>query len=262
MGNTNVELRLLPAAIAIVVGVAALVTWKFASDRTATLSRMSLGICLAALPAGLAFGLLAVFAPPPRTVAPGEAAAPKRPLPPPGDHPAGPLAPGAKVPPLEVEGWLNGTPSPPGVNPPRLTLVDLWSDWCPGCRATAPGLVEVYHKYKDRQVAFVSVTSMTRLATENFVRSFAVPWPCAYRATSLTLARFGAFNPDSAMREYEVKVTFYLVVADERVLWNDGSARHRHQSPDLVLQELEDQIERALAVSSSNGVKDGKQSSK
>ena len=57
-----------------------------------------------------------------------------------------------------------------------------------------PGLVEVYHKYKDREVAFVSVTSMTRGATENFVRSFAVPWPCAYRATSQTLARFGAFS--------------------------------------------------------------------
>src|SRR6266404_8396112 len=111
MGNTNVERQLLPAAIAIVAGVAALVIWKFASDRTTTLSRTALGICLAALPAGLVFGLLAVFAPPPHSVAPSAAQAPQRPLPPPGDHPAGPLAPGAKVPPFEVEGWLNGTPA-------------------------------------------------------------------------------------------------------------------------------------------------------
>jgi thiol-disulfide isomerase/thioredoxin len=262
MGNTNVDRHLLPAAIAIVVGVAALLIWKFASDRTAAVSRMSLGIGLAAVPAGIAFGLLAVFAPPPRTVALSAAPAPQRPLPPAGDYPVGPLARGDKVPPFEVEGWLNGTPPAAGVDAPRLTVVDFWSYWCPGCRATAPGLVEVYQKYKDRQVAFVSVTSMPRVSTEDFVRSFAVPWPCAYGATNQTLARFGAFNPDSTMHGYEVKLTFYLVGADERVLWNDGSARQRHQSPDLVLRELEDQIERALAATPSDGEKDGKQSSK
>src|SRR5262249_9483922 len=163
-------------------------------------------------------------------------------------YPGGPLAAGDALPPLEVEGWLNGPPPALGPGGPRVTVVDIWAFWCPGCRETAPGLVQIYHKTKDRGVAFVSLTNMPRANVEQCVEQFDVPWPCAYGATSQTIARLGAYNHGMTTPGYEVKLTLYVVGTDNRVLWCDGHGRLAHVDRGPQLKQLEEQIERALAV--------------
>src|SRR6266702_2987639 len=96
------------SAIAVAVGVVALLLWVYSSDRKTILARMALGSCVTVLPAGLAFGFWGFFAPPPLPVYAGAAVEPQ--ALPPGDYPAGPLVAGDKVPPFEVDGWLNGAP--------------------------------------------------------------------------------------------------------------------------------------------------------
>src|SRR5262245_45554913 len=90
--------------------------------------------------------------------------------------PSRPLGKGDVFPPLVAEGWVNGPPPSPGAPNMRLLVVDLWADWCPYCRRGAPDLLQVYHKYSDRGVAFVSLTNMLKVAVEGFVREFSVPW--------------------------------------------------------------------------------------
>src|SRR5205807_5634377 len=127
-----------------------------------------------------------------------------------------------------------GRPPDPATGPretrPRATLVDIWALWCPGCRETAPGLVELHEKYKDRGVAFVSISNMPREGVEAFVKHFGVTWPSAYEVPHETIARWGAFNREIKLRGYEVKLIFYVLGADGRVRWNDHYDRVLHKN--------------------------------
>jgi hypothetical protein len=119
------------------------------------------------------------------------------------------------------------------------------------CRMTAPGLVQVFHRYKSRGVAFVSLTDVPREGVAFFAQQFAVPWPCGYGASHGSIARFGAYSSTRWSPAYhpghEVSPTLYLLGPDGRVLWNDGQARPRHLTrPQALVRELELAIERAL----------------
>jgi hypothetical protein len=111
--------------------------------------------------------------------------------------------------------------------------------------------VQAYHKFKNRGVTFASLTNMPRASVEQFVDRFAVPWPCAFGTPTKLIAQFGAFNRDSAIQGYEVRPTLYLIGANGRVLWSDGQARTKHQEPGIVVHQLEDEIEKALASGKS-----------
>src|SRR5262245_25188968 len=79
------------------------------------------------------------------------------------------LTAGATAPRIEAKGWVNGSPPKLGDRAVRLVVVDLWADWCPMCRLSAPGLVRAYNKFKSRGVAFVSVTDLPESMVSDFV---------------------------------------------------------------------------------------------
>ena len=106
--------------------------------------------------------------------------------------------------------------------------------------------MQAYYKFKDRSVAFVSLTNMPEAAAAAFVDQAGVPWPCGYGMTMPTIAMFGALNRDRMIPGYELRPTLYLIGPDGRILWSDRHARTRHEAPAPLLKELEDEIERLL----------------
>lgn len=179
---------------------------------------------------------------------------------PPGSYPQTPLAAGEPFPPFEAGGWVNGEPKQPGDGSAELTVVDVWADWCPVCRQTAPGLVEAHRQFAEAGVAFVSLTSLGRAEVASFAEAYSVPWPCGYGADSRSVARLGVYSTERMSGLYhpgmatfhtghEITPTLFLIGADGRVLWNDRQARPRHLKDAAgVLREITDQIERALAA--------------
>lgn len=160
------------------------------------------------------------------------------------------LSAGKLLPPLMVEGWLNGPPFLPPESKVRLVVVDVWAQWCPYCRMSAPELVRVFHKYGARGVSFVSLTSMPRDMVEAFVKEFALPWPNGYGAHPATVAALGVTS-GMMMAEYQIAPTVYLVGPDGRVRWCDSQGRVRHTAPQEWGKQLDDAIDAALETSST-----------
>lgn len=161
-----------------------------------------------------------------------------------GDYPKGVLAAGSQTPPLDAQGWING---PPDFKRAKVTVIDIWAAWCPFCRATAPGLVELHDKFAGRGVDFVSVTTMPEASARDFVTAHKVPWSAGFSVPPATVARFGAYNHAAMIPGYEVAPTLYLVDGDGKVLWCDDQGRYTHEEPEKLLKRLEAALEEQLA---------------
>jgi len=155
---------------------------------------------------------------------------------------------------MQPEGWINGAPSPEIEPGKRLVVLDIWSHWCPACRVTAPGLVRLQKKFGD-QVSFVSLTNVDQKQVEMFADQSQIKWSCGYGASLESLSQFGAYTSkwmtETYNPGYEVQPTIYVVDADGRILWHDNQARPLHlKLPEEVVQDLESELERLLAVES------------
>jgi thiol-disulfide isomerase/thioredoxin len=162
-------------------------------------------------------------------------------------QPGKPLVAGDLLPALPAQGWINGSPPTFPMQKERLLVVDLWAQWCPYCRFSAPYLVRLYEKYSGRGVAFVSLTNMPRDTVEAFIKEHKVPWPNAYGVGMATIAAMGATNA-MPTPGYEVAPTLYLVGPDGRIRWCDRQGRYRHTEPKKWAGEVEEAIEAALAA--------------
>lgn len=158
-----------------------------------------------------------------------------------------PLAVGDPFPKLEAEGWLNGDPPAFGAPGTKLFVVDLWSQWCPYCARSAPGLIEVQATRAPKGVTFVGLSNMTKSATERFVREHKLTWPNGYGARSEHLGALGVRSGMPGSAEYELAPTVYLVSAAGRVVWFDDRGRFAHQDPAAWVRKVEAAIDRALA---------------
>jgi thiol-disulfide isomerase/thioredoxin len=170
------------------------------------------------------------------------------PLGPPTPPPASPpLKAGAPFPALEAEGWVGGAPPAFGAPGQKLFVVDLWSQWCPFCARSAPGLSELHAKFAPRGVAFVGLSNMPKLGVEMFVRDHGIKWPNGYGARSEHLGALGVRSGMPGPAMYELAPTLYLVSASGRVVWFDDRGRYAHQDPAAWARKVEAAIERALA---------------
>jgi peroxiredoxin len=182
------------------------------------------------------------------------ASAPSTPRPP--DAPFVPAAPqpasrplpvGAPFPALEAEGWINGEPPAFGAPGTKLVVVDLWSQWCPFCARSAPGLNDLYAKFAPRGVAFVGLSNMPKDSAGAFVRDHALKWPNGYGARSEHLAQLGVRSGMPGPQLYELAPTLYLVSPAGRVVWFDDRGRFAHQDPTAWARKVEAAVDRALA---------------
>jgi hypothetical protein len=119
------------------------------------------------------------------------------------------------------------------------------------CLQSAPGLVQAYHKYRNRGVAFVSLTADPQDQARSFVDRFAIPWPCGYEVAMKEIARWGAYSRTRMTSIYNpgyaVSPTLFLLSSEGRVLWCDDQMRPRHTGdPQELLRQLDSAINAAL----------------
>ena len=155
---------------------------------------------------------------------------------------------GDKFPPLQAGGWVNGPPPAPDAPGVKLLFVDLWSEWCPYCRQSAPALVRLHKKYADRGVAFVSASNLIQGGVEQFVSQFKIPWPSGYLMSADLLPALGA-SSGMNMEGYALAPVVYLVGPDGKIRWSDKQSRYRHLKNANVAvweQELDAAIEAEL----------------
>lgn len=156
-----------------------------------------------------------------------------------------PLKPGAAIPKLEAEGWINAEPTSLEVPGTRLMVVDWWADWCPFCRHGAPELVQLHKKFSTLGVVFVSLTNMPRGSVESFVKEFGVTWPNGYGGRSDLINGFGV-GSGIPQPGYGIAPTLFIIGRDGRVLWNDQQARFRHVDVGAWSSDVAKAIENAL----------------
>jgi hypothetical protein len=119
------------------------------------------------------------------------------------------------------------------------------------CSKSAPGLVQAYNKYRNRGVAFVSLTADLADHARSFVDQFAIPWPCGYGVALKEIARWGVYSQAGMFSNYQpdfaVKPTLFLLSSERRVLWCDGQMRPRHiKDTQELLRQLDNAINAAL----------------
>ncbi|HKA56344.1 MAG TPA: TlpA disulfide reductase family protein [Candidatus Binatia bacterium] len=157
--------------------------------------------------------------------------------------PASPLLPsGAKFPSLN-KNWLNGPPRF-GDERVKLIVVDFWAHWCPFCRYAAPRLVEIYPKYKERGVQFVSFSIMPRDVVESFVGQFKIEWPFMYETPKDFVDAAGAGGGTGINSGQAV---LYIIAPTGEVLWNDERGRLMHEPTDQYIERVSKALDELLA---------------
>jgi len=53
--------------------------------------------------------------------------------------------------------WVKGKPVE--IKPGTVYVVEFWATWCPPCKKSIPHLTELQHKYKDRNVVIVGIST-------------------------------------------------------------------------------------------------------
>jgi len=53
--------------------------------------------------------------------------------------------------------WVKG--GPVEIKPGTVHVIEFWATWCPPCRASIPHLTELQHKYKDKNLVVVGIST-------------------------------------------------------------------------------------------------------
>lgn len=127
----------------------------------------------------------------------------------------GGLPPGISAPPLAAAGWLNGEPPSSKELAGQVVVIDAWFAACRYCRDTAPELVRLHAKYKDRGAIFIGLTPDEKDQLDEsraFLEAFGITWPNGYGAQE-TLDRLQVTGYPSTL----------VIGRDGTVVWNDDS---------------------------------------
>lgn len=134
---------------------------------------------------------------------------------------------GDPLPPLVAAGWLNSEPPPREELAGKVVVVDAWFAGCVYCRKTAPELVALHAKYKDRGVVFIGLTPDDKElldASRKYLEDFSITWPNGYGALQ-TLDRLNVAGYPST----------FVVSREGRIVWDYNSPGTLGEAIELAL---------------------------
>jgi len=88
-----------------------------------------------------------------------------------------PAAQSDGAPEIQAGYWLNTDPLNLEKLRGKIVVLEFWATWCPPCRTTIPHLNEMYGTYKDKGVAFISLTDEPREKVEAFAKEMKMAYP-------------------------------------------------------------------------------------
>ncbi len=145
---------------------------------------------------------------------------------------------GAALPELTGVGWLNGDGPKSGDLAGKVVVVHAFADFCPKCHRGMPNLVELQHKYKERGVVFVGITtdgherqeadaqSEQISALKRYLKKYGADWPIAYGAIECLTAFKAEYIPG-----------YWVIGRDGKVVYNKASTITMDEAIDAALNE-------------------------
>ncbi len=159
---------------------------------------------------------------------------------------------GSDAAPLDVEGWVNGTPLTDADLKGKVVLLDFWAIWCGPCVSTFPHLIEWHEKYADKGLVMIGLTRYYKYAWDEEtgqVKRSSDPVPpeqeqeaMAKYCESKGLLHRIAFQKDRTLSDYYAVTGIPHVVVIDREgkvqLIRVGSGEKNAQDIEAKIEEL------------------------
>ncbi len=114
---------------------------------------------------------------------------------------------------VNATAWLNSEPLKIADQKGKTVVLEFWATWCPPCRRTIPHLIELYNKYKDKNVVFMTFTDEPEEVAKPFATEMKMPYPIG--TGSKTSKEYGVIGIPHAV----------IIGADQKIAWSGHPAK-------------------------------------